>query len=689
MIRTLQWLLLLLTAAQAAEPAFEELRGHERWVLALAVSPDGKQLLSGSDDQTLRVWDLEKSGTSRILRRFDSAVTALAFGRVSSQIAVGTWDGQLILCDTKSGKTLREFSEHRETITALAFDPSGTYLASGSADDRMIIWDAANGADLLTMHQGNEYDVSAIAFSPDGDKVASGDGENQIKVWDAGTGEVIETLDAHSEPVTCLAFDARGRLISGSWDDTLRLWRDGEDLTLSGHEADITALAVHHDQIVSASEDKTLKVWNLDTGKLEHTHRGHADTIRCLAIAPDGERVYSGSNGSILSWKLRTGTNPQPPRGEVYSAKIKLANPKKTNDKRAGDAAHAPFSIFVPEGVGTLRGVILNPFHEATVDQKHWQCAATHWGFALVGANLFGMRKDQLAPVTLDGLRELARVSGHPEIAHAPLCLVGMSAGGGMCANITGALPERVIAAAPVCLEVGPPNEAARAVPMLTIFGERDGRQMEKLDAKLPEARRAGGHWGIAVQWGRKHEFHKANNLIMPFFDAAIRNRYPADPTPAGGPPVLQPAPTDSAWLGVRAGWGERPATIRVAAKPDRLDPATTCWFPDAYTAHVWQAFVTKNPQLRILEPPGLGGGQELIIHGAGEAVAVKIGVSEDLAFERVAIKLGDQLATEGDGAAREFTLENLPVGIHCVIAVGIQAGGGRLLSEPHTILVR
>ena len=101
-----------------------------------------------------------------------------------------------------------------------------------------------------------------------------------------------------------------------------------------------------------------------------------------------------------------------------------------------------------------------------------------------------------------DILRELARGSGYPEIAHAPLCLVGMSAGGGMCANITGALPERVIAAAPVCLEVGPPNEAARAVPMLTIFGERDGRQMEKLDAKLPETRRAGGHWGIAVQWG-------------------------------------------------------------------------------------------------------------------------------------------------------------------------------------------
>ncbi len=216
------------------------------------------------------------------------------------------------------------------------------------------------------MHQGNEYDVSAIAFSPDGDRVAS----RRWREPDQGLGrrnrEAIETLDAHSEPVTCLAFDASGRPISGSWDDTLRLWHGGEDLTLSGHEADITALAVHHDQIVSASEDRTLRVWNVDSGKLEQTHRGHADAIRCLAISPDGERVYSGSNQSILSWRLGTGTDPQPPRGEVFSAKIRLANPKKTNDRRAGDAAHAPFSIFVPEGINTLRGVILNPFHEAT-----------------------------------------------------------------------------------------------------------------------------------------------------------------------------------------------------------------------------------------------------------------------------------------------------------------------------------
>jgi hypothetical protein len=670
MIRILQYFLFSLMIAGAAEPAFQEWHGHERWVLALAVSPDGKNLVSASDDQTLRIWALDKPGTSRVLRRFDTAVTALAFGKSSSQVAVGTWDGQVLLCDVATGKTLREFREHKETITTLTFDPSGAYLASGSADDRLIIWGSESGDDLLTMHQGNEYDVSAIAFSHDGERIVSGDGENQIKIWDAATGEEIETLDAHGEPVTCLAYDQNGHLISGSWDDTLRVWREGEDLTLRGHEADVTALAVRGEKIVSASEDKTLKIWNAATGKLEETLRGHADAIRCVAISPDGKRVFSGSNKSILSWNLEKKS------GEVFSAKVELANPKKTKDKRAGDAAYAPFSIFIPAGIETIRGVVLNPFHEPTVEQEHWRVAAAHWDFAVVGANLFGVRKEDLGKVTLDGLRELARASGHAEIEHAPLCLAGMSAGGGMCVGITAAIPERVIAAAPVCLEVGPTNEATREVPMLTIFGERDGRQMEKLDAKLPDARSAGAKWGIAVQWGRKHEFHKANNLIMPFFDAAIRLRYPAD--------KLLPMPADSAWLGVKSEWGEHPATISVTG-----DPSTICWFPDAYTAHVWQAFVIKNPKLRILDPPGLGGGQKLIIHKAGEPLTVKIAASKDITLERITIRLGDQVALESDGTTREFVLENLPAGIHSIIATGIGQDGTRSLSEPHTILVR
>lgn len=690
MIRLLQILLFSLITASANEPAFQKLQGHERWVLALAVSPDGKRLFSGSDDQTLRVWNLEKPGESKILRRFKSPVTTLAFGKKSSQIAVGTWDGHLLMCDSGTGKTLVEFPEHTETITALTFDPSGAFLASGSADDRLIIWDAKTGEELLTMSQGNEYDVSALAFSPDGETIVTGDGENQIKVWDALSGEALETLHGHCEPISALAFDANERLVSGSWDDTLRIRREGEDLILKGHQGDITALVVCGDQIISASEDKTVRIWNGENGELEKTLSGHRDSICSLAISPDGERLFSGSNRTILSWNLGDdGKAPGPLTGKVFSTELALENPKKTKDKRAGDAAVAPFSIFIPDGIETLRGVVLNPFHEATVEQEHWRTAAAHWGFALAGANLFGVRKDDLGKATLEGLQSLATASGHPELAHAPLCLVGMSAGGGMCATLTASIPDRVIASAPVCLEVGPTNDAARKIPMLTIFGERDGRQMEKLDAKFPEAREAGAHWGLAVQWGRKHEFHKANNLVMPFFDAAIRTRYPAKLSPANGPVGLLPAPAQSAWLGVKSEWGEQPATIQAATDANKLEASATCWFPDSNTAHVWQAFVTKKPKIRILDPPELGGGQKLIIHRTGENLAVKIDISKEVTLEKITLRFGDRVVAEGDGVAREFTVKNLRPGIHSLIATGYDGTGKQLLSEPHTLLVR
>ncbi len=95
---------------------------------------------------------------------------------------------------------------------------------------------------------------------------------------------------------------------------------------------------------------------------------------------------------AILLSTAITATGAEPPPGAVHSGKVKLAIPKKTNDKRAGDAETAPFSIFVPDGVPVIRGVVFNPFYAKTVEQKHWRTAAAHWNFALMGANLFGVR---------------------------------------------------------------------------------------------------------------------------------------------------------------------------------------------------------------------------------------------------------------------------------------------------------
>ena len=145
------------------------LRGHDRWVLSLAISPDSTCLASGSDDQALRIWNLGAESPPRILRRFESAVTALAFSKDGQRLAVGTWDGELMVCDAQSGKILLNLDEHKENINTIVFDPSGKYFASGSADDTLIVLDS----------------IRCLAISPDDRLIVSGCNK-EIRVWNLG-----------------------------------------------------------------------------------------------------------------------------------------------------------------------------------------------------------------------------------------------------------------------------------------------------------------------------------------------------------------------------------------------------------------------------------------------------------------------------------------------------------------------
>ena len=251
------------------------LRGHTRWVRSLAITPKGDSLISSGDDGKVLLWKLDDANQSdakpKLLRRHQSPVTAIAISPNGKQLAVGTWDGLLESCNTNDGRTAGKLDGHRETVTSLDFHPSGKYLSSGSADDTLVLWDAATGEELLSFHQGNEYDVTTVAFDPTGKRVVTGDGENQLKVWDTETGAEVRTLKGHTETVTCAEYGPNGKtIVSGGWDDALQLWNaeSGKRIKeLRGHNNDITSVMfADRDLIVSASEDRTVRIWSARTG---------------------------------------------------------------------------------------------------------------------------------------------------------------------------------------------------------------------------------------------------------------------------------------------------------------------------------------------------------------------------------------------------------------------------------------
>jgi hypothetical protein len=271
-------------------------------------------------------------------------------------------------------------------------------------------------------------------------------------------------------------------------------------------------------------------------------------------------------------------------------------------------------------------------------------------------------------------------------LEHLPLCFIGMSRGGGMSMQLAELMPERTLASVPVCLEVGPSSQATRRLPVLTVFGEKDGSQMEKLLAKLPAERKEGARFGIAVQWNRKHEYALANNLSFVFFDDVISRRLPQQLEP-GKPVPLRDLPLEDGWLGDLDTWSKDGKIPTVAAWKDYAgDRTTACWLPSPRTAAVWRAFVGASRDVVIAEPPGLGDKQPFILQSSTKPVVTKVTVAKGIKPVRVTLwDAQEKLAEKTDGPW-EFEVTLKP-GIHSLIAT-VEDATGRRSSRPHTIVV-
>ena len=388
---------------------------------------------------------------------------------------------------------------------------------------------------------------------------------------------------------------------------------------------------------------------------------------------------------ALLVAVLRS-TAPAPAAEDVVlQTTAPLRKPRKVSD-RGGPADRVEVAVFIPADARPTRGAVMNPFNLKTVDQAHWQEACRAWGFALIGANYFGVGKDQLAGTLQAALDDFAAKANRPELKHVPLCFVGMSAGGGMSRDFALAMPARTIAAAPVCLEVAPDAEPLRSIPFLNVFGEKDGRQMQLHLEKLPIERSAGANWAIAVQWGRRHEFALANNLVVPFFEDVIRQRLPADADPTSGPVALRPAPQEEAWYGSVSGWSDKKRWGTMGRAGTLADESTACWLPSERVAATWRAFVASDSAVTISEPAGLGDKQPFTLYQSGRPIRVV--AAGDLG-NGVRVDLLDGHTTLAMKEAAPFVFDvTLEPGAHPLIIAVRRGDETSTFSRPHTIIV-
>ncbi len=287
------------------------------YVNSVAFSPDGKRIVTTSDDQTARIWDANNGKELLTLSGQTTNVANAAYSPDGTRLATAMGNRQVKVLDAATGRELLTLAGHSGGIFTVAFSPDGAHIVTASRDGTAKVWNVSPSRELLTVVNGPAIASpigAKLAYSSDGIRLAVAYSDPIAKVWDATTGKLLLSLAGHTDGVNYIAYNFDGtRIATAGSNGTARIWdakTGNEELTLPGHEGLVSGIAFSPDgsRIATASFDGTAKIWDAKTGNEEITLSGHDGFVASVAFSPDGSRIAtSGFDGTSIVWDVVTG----------------------------------------------------------------------------------------------------------------------------------------------------------------------------------------------------------------------------------------------------------------------------------------------------------------------------------------------------------------------------------------------
>jgi WD40 repeat protein len=281
-------------------------------VRAVAFSPDGLSIASGSDDARLCLWNIE-TGEMLVLSESGGPVSSIAFSPDGACLASASEGGAsgsrpVVRIWEMASMEMLELGECGRRSPSIAFSPGGKTLASGCAEteNSLRVWNLQTGQ--LRVFRNERGGLPYIAFAPDGKSIATADGSltnPALRVWDLSTGRA-RILGHCSRQITGVAFAPDGKSIaSGSWDETVRLWsaQTGKARILASNCSCICCLAYSPDgeKVAACSLDSRIRVWDVRTARSRTV--GECQSVNAVAFSADSMSIVTGSiDGAIRLW---------------------------------------------------------------------------------------------------------------------------------------------------------------------------------------------------------------------------------------------------------------------------------------------------------------------------------------------------------------------------------------------------